>query len=117
MYIQIHIDTVLFFMEISIIYDVVYTLHIVTVMCPFRALQQVVEKCGKVFEPHLTSDLVQLVFTCLSHQPLHQRDWLQSYSHHYHHVLVNSHMWCRHYMAERLYCQETWKLVSEMKGA
>ena len=26
-----------------------------------------VEKCGREFEPHLTSDLVQLVFTCLSH--------------------------------------------------
>ena len=36
-------------------------------MCPCRALQEVVEKCGKAFEPHLTSDLAQLVFTCLSH--------------------------------------------------
>ena len=26
-----------------------------------------VEKCGREFEAHLTSDLVQLVFTCLSH--------------------------------------------------
>ena len=26
-----------------------------------------VEKCGREFEPHLTSNLVQLVFTCLSH--------------------------------------------------
>ena len=43
------------------------TLHIATVMCPCRALLQVVEKCGKAFEPYLTSDLVQLVFTCLSH--------------------------------------------------
>ena len=26
-----------------------------------------VEKCGSAFEPHLTSELLQLVFTCLSH--------------------------------------------------
>ena len=26
-----------------------------------------VEKCGSAFESHLTSDLMQLVFTCLSH--------------------------------------------------
>ena len=33
----------------------------------YRALQYVVEKCGSAFESHLTSDLMQLVFTCLSH--------------------------------------------------
>ena len=32
-----------------------------------RALQHVVENCGTAFEPHLTSDLIQLVFTSLSH--------------------------------------------------
>ena len=36
-------------------------------VCHCRALQHVVEKCGSAFEPHLTSDLLQLVFTCLSH--------------------------------------------------
>ena len=39
-----------------------------TCMCLcYRALQHVVEKCGSAFESHLTSDLMQLVFTCLSH--------------------------------------------------
>ena len=33
----------------------------------YRALQHVVEKCGGAFEPHLNSDLIQLVFTSLSH--------------------------------------------------
>lgn len=32
-----------------------------------RALQHVVEKCGSGFEPHLTSELLELVFTSLSH--------------------------------------------------
>ena len=32
-----------------------------------RALQRVVESCGAAFEPHLTSDLLQLVFTALHH--------------------------------------------------
>ena len=36
-------------------------------VCHCRALQRVVERCGSAFEPHLTSDLLQLVFTCLSH--------------------------------------------------
>ena len=33
----------------------------------YRALQHVVEKCGGAFEPHLNSDLIQLVFTSISH--------------------------------------------------
>ena len=32
-----------------------------------RALQHVVENCGTAFEPHLTPDLIHLVFTSLSH--------------------------------------------------
>ena len=36
-----------------------------SLMC--RALQHVVENCGTAFEPHLTSDLIQLVFTSLGH--------------------------------------------------
>ena len=36
-------------------------------VCRCRALQHVVERCGIAFEPHLTSDLLQLVFTCVSH--------------------------------------------------
>ncbi|CAI8043758.1 hypothetical protein GBAR_LOCUS24277, partial [Geodia barretti] len=139
------------------------------------ALQHVVERCGIAFEPHLTSDLLQLVFTCLSHTnrfvretgyrviaafisipglstasvsafwPDITRNLAKGLSDNWSQVRMSSSVATRvfltqlpslearepyfpsllpplclnrHYVAEgvRLYCQETWKLVTEMKG-
>jgi hypothetical protein len=139
------------------------------------ALQRVVERCGSAFEPHLTSDLLQLVFTCLSHTnrfvretgyrviaafisipglstasvsafwPDIARNLAKGLSDNWSQVRMSSSVATRmfliqlpslearepyfpsllpplclnrHYVAEgvRLYCQETWRLVTEMKG-
>jgi hypothetical protein len=144
-------------------------------VCHCRALQRVVERCGSAFEPHLTSDLLQLVFTCLSHTnrfvretgyrviaafisipglstasvsafwPDIARNLAKGLSDNWSQVRMSSSVATRmfliqlpslearepyfpsllpplclnrHYVAEgvRLYCQETWRLVTEMKG-
>lgn len=53
-------DYTLIYTHLKYIYTYTHTLM-------YRALQHVVEECGAAFEPHLTSDLIQLVFTSLSH--------------------------------------------------